>query len=450
MTTMTQSDLGNLRIDRNRKASRPPSNWSSRWIVAGVLLFVLLGVARFAWSMLNAQTEVNIVRVRAATVGDAASPGSVILNATGYIIAAHKIELASKVVGKVAWIGVEKGDRVQKDQVLVRLEDDEYKAQVQQAQGNLQNLQAQLSQLLNGSRPEEISRANADVEQSRADLENARVNLERSKRLAAEGVIARQALDDAQARYDGAIAKTNSIQKTYDLVKIGPRQEQIASIRGMIEQAKGQLAYAQTQLANTVIRATVSGTILERNVERGEFVTTGFVGDRGAKGYVVSLADLNDLKVELDINQNDFAKLDAHQKGIVNTDAFPDRKYEGFIDEISPEANRQKATVQVKVKVLKPDEYLRPEMNASVAFIAKEQARKANDVSRPLIVIPASAIKGDAVFVMANGRAVRRTVKTGTATSDGVRIDEGLNGGEDLILNPPADLKDGSKVKAKS
>ena len=88
----------------------------------------------------------------------------------------------------------------------------------------------------------------------------------------------------------------------------------------------------------------MNGTILDRNVEKGEFVTTGFVGDKGAKGYVVSLADLNDLKVELDINQNDFAKLGPRQRGLVTTDAFPDRRYEGFIDEVfASEANRQKA-----------------------------------------------------------------------------------------------------------
>src|SRR5262249_41470679 len=155
-----------------------------------------------------------------------------------------------------------------------------------------------------------------------------------------------------------------------DLIRLGPRQEQIDSLRGQVEQAKGALAYAENSLANTIIRAPVTGTILERAVERGEFVTTSFVGDRGAKGYVVPLADLNDLEVELDISQADFAKLHSGQHAVVNTDAFPDRKYDGFIKEISPEANRQKATVQIKVKVAKPDEYLRPEMNASVAFVA--------------------------------------------------------------------------------
>ena len=257
--------------------------------------------------------------------------------------------------------------------MLVRLEDDEYQAQVQQAKGQLASLQAKLDEALHGSRPEEIAQALANLNSARADLDNARVTLDRNSDLLKDELVAQQSLDDAQARYDGAVHKVNSLQKTYELVKLGPRQEEIDSLRGQVEQASGAVDYAETNLANTIIRAPVTGTILERAVEKGEFVTTSFVGDRGAKGYVVSLADLNDLEVELDISQNDFAKLHAGQHGIVTTDAFPDRKYDGFIKEISPEANRQKATVQIKVKISKPDDYLRPEMNASVAFLADEK-----------------------------------------------------------------------------
>jgi len=176
------------------------------------------------------------------------------------------------------------------------------------------------------------------------------------------------------------------------------------------------------------------------------------VGDRGAKGYVVSLADLNDLEVELDIAQNDFAKLHSGQHGTVTTDAFPDRKYDGFIKEISPEANRQKATVQIKVKVSKPDEFLRPEMNASVAFLsdAKPEAASSSAAARPVVMVPAAAVRDSAVFVLLDGKAVRRPVKVGAASSGGVRIEQGLIGGEDLIANPPAGLKDGEKVRRKA
>ena len=288
--------------------------------------------------------------------------------------------------------------------------------------------------------------AKANLEEARAELGNARVNLERIKQLVAGKVMLKQSLDDAQARYDSQAARVASLEKNYELVKIGPRQEQIDAVRGQVQQARGAVNFYQTQLANTVIHAPVAGTILERNVEKGEFITTGFVGDRGAKGYVVSLADLNDLEVELDISQNDFAKLSPTQRGIVTTDAFPDRKYEGIVSEISPEANRQKATVQIKVKILKPDDYLRPEMNASVAFYSEAKATNGQP-QKPVLVIPSSAVRNNAVFVTLGGKVVRRTVKTGAATSQGIRIEEGLFGGEELILNPPAGLQEGDRVR---
>ncbi len=442
-----EAELKSLRIDRGARAPRQ-SKWATRWIIAGVTIFVLLGVGRFAYEKMNAAPVVEVMRVKPAT-SPSASGGAVILNATGYIVAAHRIQLAAKVVGKVAWIGVDKGTKVKEGQVVVRLEDDDYRAQLQQAKGNLANLEAKLKELENGSRPEEISAAAANLNVAKADLENARVTLSRTKDLAAAKVMSAQALDDAQARYDQGVAKVASLQKTYDLVKLGPRQEQIDAARGQVEQARGAMSFAQSQLEDTVIHAPVTGTILERAVEKGEFVTTSFVGDKGAKGYVVSLADLNDLQVELDISQNDFAKLGPRQKGVVTTDAFPDRKYDGFIEEISPEANRQKATVQIKVRVVKPDDFLRPEMNANVAFISDEKPAGGSTAAKPVIVVPASAVRDGAVFVALGGKAVRRPVKAGTPLSNGTRIDEGLVGGEDLIVNPAADLKDGDRVAVK-
>ncbi len=442
------AELKNLRIDRTARRDRQPSRWATRWIVVGVTVLVALGAWRTVSARLDAATEVQTQRVQA--ISAASAPEGVVLNATGYIVAAHRIEVAAKVVGKVKWIGVDKGDHVHEGDVMVRLEDDEYQAQMEEARGQLATLQAKLDEALHGSRPEEIAEALANLDSARADLDNAKVSLDRVKSQIGEGLVAHQALDDAQARYDGAVHKVNSLQKAYELVKLGPRKEEIDSLRGQVEQAKGTVAYAETNLANTVIRAPVTGTILERAVERGEFVTTSFVGDRGAKGYVVSLADLNDLEVELDISQNDFAKLHSGQHGVVTTDAFPNRKYDGFIKEISPEANRQKATVQIKVKVVKPDEYLRPEMNASVAFLADPQPiTKSTAPARPVVIVPATAVRDGAVFVILDGRAVRRGVKTGPTSGTGVRIEEGLVGGEDLIVSPPAGLKDGDRVRRK-
>lgn len=443
------AEIKSLRIDRSKKvSSEEASPWARRFILIGVSLFALAGAARFVYGKLTASTEVETFRVKSASTATA-SEGTVILNATGYIVAHHKIQVASKVIGRVLWIGVEKGDRVKEGQVIVRLEDDEYRAQLQQAKGQLQALEARYEEAKNGSRPEEIATAHANVAQAKADLANAEITLKRTRDLVAQEVQAPQTLDDAVARRDAQAARVASLEKTHELIKAGPRREFIDSLRGQIEEAKGRVAFYETQLANTVIKAPVSGTVLERNVEKGEFVTTGFVGDRGAKGYVVSLADLNDLQVELDINQNDFARLGRKQRGTITTDAYPDRKYEGVIDEISPEANRQKATVQVKVKVLKPDDYLRPDMNASVAFVSDEKKEQTVSAAKPVVFVPSAAVREGFVFVVFQGKAVKRPVKVNGSTTEGQRVEDGLIGGEDIILNPPSELKEGDRVRMK-
>src|SRR6266849_6771230 len=184
-----QAELKDLRIDRSRPQPGA-SKWATRWIIGGVLLFVLLGAGRFVYEKLNAAPVVQIQRIKSA-VNPAASGGSVILNATGYIIAAHRIQVASKVVGKVSWIGVDKGSKVKEGQVVVRLEDDEYRAQLQQARGQLAKLQAKLKEMENGSRPEEIAGGLANLNVAKANQENARITLERTKNLTTAKVLSR-------------------------------------------------------------------------------------------------------------------------------------------------------------------------------------------------------------------------------------------------------------------
>jgi len=434
--------LASIKIDRSAQKSR--SRLKVRWLVAAVVLFVVVGAGALVYANYNTAPRVQVMRVTTVqqlTVGD----GSVVLNATGYIVAHHEIQVASKVSGKVAWIGVEQGDQVKKNQELVRLEDTEYRAQVEQAKGNLANLRAKLAELTHGSRPQEIAQAQANLLQAQADLANSKLVYERNKSLNAEGIVSRQDFDNAQYSYRNVQARTDSLEQAYDLVKVGPRQEDIDAVKAQIQQAIGVLSFDEDQLDSTIIRAPIDGCVLERAVEQGEYVSTGFVGDKGAKGYVVTLADLNDLQVELDISQNDFAKLHMGDKGIVTTDAYPDRKYEGRLVEISPKANRDKATVQVKVQILRPDAYLRPDMNAIVGFVEAPKPGEKTQ-ARPLVTIPASAIKEGGVFVVVDGRAVRRAIRVSRTTPEGVQLNSGLTGGEDLIVNQPAGLSNGQKV----
>src|SRR5690349_378534 len=264
------AELDKLRIDQAFKRTDGPSPRGKWMMLAGVVLGALLGAAYLLWRLADGTMEVEVQRVQVTGQRPAEAVG-VLLNATGYIVAAHKIQVAPKVNGRVSQVLVHKGQQVQRGQVLVQLEDDDYRAQLQQATGQLQAAQARLQEALHGARPEEIAQAQANVQEVQADLENARIQLQRTQQLIAKGLIARAALDDAQARYNSLNARVQALEKVYTLVRLGPRQEQIDNLRGQVEQARGQVAYAETQQQHTLIQAPVAGTILERNVENGEF-----------------------------------------------------------------------------------------------------------------------------------------------------------------------------------
>ena len=448
-------DLESLRIDRTergRSSGEPPA-WARRYIVIGIVVVCVLSLSALGYRvMFRDAPEVEVVRAAAET----SAVGGTVLSATGYIVAHHTINVNSKVTGRLAWIGVEKGDKVKEGQVLVRLEDEEFRASSEQAKGALENARAYLDELEHGSRPEEIQQAQHNLDEARATLVNDKLTLDRTKELSAGGVVSRQALDDATAKFDSDQQRVNSLDKGFQLMKIGPRPEEIARARGSLAQVQGQLDYAKSQLDATVIRAPVTGTILDRTAEKGELITAQFASAAagGPQGSVVSLADLNDLQVELDIAQADFARLSPRQKGIVTTDTYPDKTYDGEIAQISPEANRQKATVQVKVQVLNPGKYpdvfLRPEMNATVKFLADQP--KATSSQPAGALVPAAALRDHEgkkiVFLAFDGKAHMREVHVLSQRTEGFLVD-GLVGGESVITKAPPELKDGDTIKVK-
>ncbi|PYS25933.1 MAG: efflux RND transporter periplasmic adaptor subunit [Acidobacteria bacterium] len=418
-----------------------------------MIVLILLAGALFAFVTLRnpgAAPVVQTIRPRSE-----ASSQSAVLVATGYVVAHHKIQVGSKITGRVAWIGVEKGNRVRRDQVVVRLEDREYRAQFEQARSSYEAAQARLAELERGSRPEEIDRAKADVDRAQAQLRTDEAQYKRIEGLAKEGVAAAQLLDEAKGRYDSSRANLAALTKTFELIRQGPRKEQIDNARSEAGRDKAAMDYARTILDATEIRVPSDGTILERNVEQGEMVTTSFVGDRGAKSFVVTLADLNDIQVELDINQNDFNRIGPRQPCTVVTDAYPDRVYNCRVDEIAPEANRQKATVQVKVKFTEPDEYIRPEMNARVTFLENEktvQSPKAEESK--LYVVPKRAVldreSGKAVFVVADGKVQVKPITVAKEVGTDVFVSAGLVGNEAIIVGELLNqLKAGDRVEVK-
>lgn len=439
--------LRSLKIDRGPAPSTSSSNRSPKLLLIGIAAVIALAALGYIL-LFSSGTTISVAAVR--TESGAGSAGESVLTASGYVVAHHKIAVGAKVMGRVAWIGVEKGDKVQAGQVLVRLEDTEFRAQVNQAKANLAASQARLDQLRTGSRPEEKAKDHAAVLQAEANWKNAEAEYQRTETLYRSGVTSKAELDRTLAQRDSAAALVQAARQASAITDIGPRKEEIRAAEAEVQQMKAAVDYANTQLEATQIKAPVSGTVLERIVERGEMVSPSAFGGSGARTSVVDLADLTDLQVELDISQVDFARLKPGQRAEIIPDAYPNLRFSGFIEEIAPEANRAKSTVQVKVKVENPNEQLRPEMNARVNFLAdKAPANEASPVAR-VLVPKAAVVKRDNssfVFVVKGNRVELRTIRTGDEMGDAFLVLDGLSGNESVAVTGVESLSDGSRVK---
>jgi HlyD family secretion protein len=453
MVTNTKSNedlnkrLRSLKIDRGQAPSPAAGNRSPKLLLLGIA--VLLALVALGYVFLFSGTKtISVAAVRVETGG--ASAGESVLSASGYVVAHHKIAVGAKVMGRVAWIGVEKGDRVQEGQVLVRLEDSEFRAQVNQAEANLAAAQARLDRLRTGSRPEEKLKDKAAVLQAEANLKNAEAEYQRTDSLYRAGVSSKAEYDRALANRDSAVAMLQAARQSSAMTDIGPRKEEIRAAEAEVRQMRAAVDYANTQLAATEIKAPVTGTVLQRIVERGEMVSPSAFGGSGARTSVVDLADLTDLQVELDISQTDFARLKPQQRAEIFPEAFPNLRFTGFIEEIAPEANRAKSTVQVKVKVENPNEQLRPEMNARVNFLSDKVAASDNQSIARVLVPKTAVVKNDNssfVFVVKGNKVERRTIRTGEESGDAYVVLDGLSGNESVAIAGVEKLRDGDRVK---
>jgi HlyD family secretion protein len=455
MVTNTKSNddlnkrLRSLKIDRGPAPSPAAGNRSPKLLLLGIA--VLLALVALGYVFLFSGTKtISVAAVRVESGG--ASAGESVLSASGYVVAHHKIAVGAKVMGRVSWIGVEKGDLVQEGQVLVRLEDSEFRAQVNQAEANLAAAQARLDRLRTGSRPEEKLKDKAAVLQAEANLKNAEAEFQRTESLYRSGVSSKAEYDRALANRDSAAAMLQSARQSSAMTDIGPRKEEIRAAEAEVQQMRAARDYANTQLAATEIKAPVTGTVLQRIVERGEMVSPSAFGGSGARTSVVDLADLTDLQVELDISQTDFARLKPQQRAEIIPEAFPNLRFTGFIEEIAPEANRAKSTVQVKVKVENPNEQLRPEMNARVNFLSDKVAASDNQTIARVLVPKTAVVKQDNnsfVFVVKGNKVEQRTIRTGEESGDAYVVLDGLSGNESVAVAGVYKLRDGDRVKVK-
>jgi multidrug resistance efflux pump len=319
----------------------------------------------------NATALAGADKSAAAPTGEAdrAKSGDIVLEAKGYIVAAHQILVTPRVNGLVTKLNVVEGARVQKGDILALVEDTEYRADRDRAGGLLHAAEAVLEELENGARPQELEQARAELAEIREQLAEANRTLTRETQLVAKQAGTEQALTQARAQVAQLRQRESRLAASVNLLEEGPRKERIDAQRAQVEQARAEFVRAQWRFDNCTIRAPISGTILKKNAEENNLVNSmAFNGNFS----LCDMADLSDLEVDLTILERDISRVFAGQKCEVRAEAFSDRRYEGYVDRLLPIADRAKGAVPVRVKVRVPAEeegvYLKPEMGAIVTF----------------------------------------------------------------------------------
>ena len=307
-----------------------------------------------------------------------------LLTATGYLVADRQSKITPKISGKVVKLNFDVGDKVRRGEVLAVLESTTMQAQLDEAN---------------------------------AALDSAQREYNRQAALWKQGVTSRALLDNAEA--------------------------QLKAARARVEQVR-------INMTDMTVRAPFDGTIATKNTEVGEVissVTLGQVSGTLPAGAICTIVDLNTLEVVADVNEGSISQLHEGQPAEVTVDAFPGRKWRGVLRQIIPTADRAKAIVQVKVKIINPDERLLPEMSASASFLQSERSEA--ELREPArIWLPAGAIVGGRVAVVeANKHIAWRHVNTGLVRENRVEITEGLRNGERVVTENPERLKQGELVR---
>ena len=370
-------------------------------VVAGALWLVTRGA-------------VPTIQVATATAVGGGSGDATGVVANGYVVARTQASVSAKLPGRLAYLGVSEGSHVQEGEVIARLENADYTAAVMQAQATLASERATLIE------------AQAD-----------RDELVREARRARDVRAKNATLMSAQ---DLEVAESKAAQA----------EARVAAQQARVEAAEAGQRLAQASLDNTLIRAPFTGTVLRKDAEVGEVVAPS-VGGGLTRGAVVTMADLATLEVEVDVNEAYISRVRSGQPARITVDAYPDTSFRGAVRQVVPTADRQKATVQVKVSILDHDPRILPEMGARVEFLEPARTGVRSAAAPPRVTVPAAAVQTEAgtpvVWIVAGGRLERREVNAAPVSGGMREVRSGLVGGEQLLVSGVEHPVQGMRVK---
>jgi RND family efflux transporter MFP subunit len=332
-----------------------------------------------------------------------------VLTASGYVVANRKAAVGSKATGRLVYLAVEEGSHVKKDQIIGRLESTDVNAALAQTHASL-----------------EAARSN--VESAEAGLVNADSTLQRTRILYKQSVLTSADLVSAESAYKQALALVNTYKANARL-------------------AERSVEAAEVQVEFTNIRAPFDGTVLTKDADIGDVVTT-FGTSTGSRADIVTLADMTSLLAEVDVSQTNIAAVHSGQQCEITVDAIPDKRYKGVVRMIVPTADRAKGTVMTKVDFLDRDDRVLPEMSLKVLFLKDSAVTGSNT---PKLTVPTAAVVTRSgkkvVFVITGDQVTEKEVTLGEAVGGGIAVVSGLRDGEKVVLNPEESLASGTKVK---
>ena len=402
-----KDELAALKIDH---AERGGGGRKVVWVVVLIALLVL-GGGGWYWTTRLQAAPVKVAAVTAKTGGAAAGA---VLNASGYVTARRRATVSSKVTGKILQVLFEEGQSVKQGQVLARLDDSQARAQLAFAQA-------------------QVDAARKSFAEDQARLREAELNLQRRQRLMQENVVGRAEVDTAQADVDSFKAR-------------------IAYAQQQITVADTQVRLRRTELDDMVIRAPFSGVAISKDAQPGEMVSPVSAGGGFTRTGIGTIVDMSSLEIEVDVNESFINRVRPEQKVEAVLDAYPDWQIPAQVITSVPSADRQKATVKVRISFDKLDPRILPDMGVKVSFLREEEAGQAAAPATRLSV-PKAAIRTvegrTVVFVLKQDRVERRAVRAGLEEGDQVEVLSGVNAGERVVIEGPVELKDGDRVKVR-
>lgn len=401
-------DLGSLRIN---EAQRKSGSLGKRLAIFFGLLVIVVGVSGAIYAVWNQKPEVVVASVQKPIDGGGREA---LLNASGYVTPRRRATIAAKITGRVTGVFFDEGTRVHEGQLLATLDDSDAQKALASAKADRDSSQAAIADL-------------------QVQLRYAQIELHRAEELQKAKVQSQQQLDNASTNADSLKAK-------------------IELAKAQVVASQARILEAQQAVDNCTIRAPFAGIVVSKDAQVGEMVSPVSAGGGFTRTGIATIVDMNSNEIEVDVSESYIARVREHQPVTAVLDAYPDWQIPSHVRTIIPSADRQKATVKVRVSFDKLDPRILPDMGIKVTFLGDAKKVKPG-AEAPAALVPNAAVRDDGnkkiVFLVKNDHLERRAVTLGGNRGSDSEVIAGLNVGDTVVVSGPADLRDGQAVQIK-